>query len=161
MLSIVAAGCGGGTGDPNAVEVSGTVTYDGKPLKTGSIAFASSSSRVGGPIDTNGRYTVRVVPGDYQIAIITMGTPPPKGQPAGGTKPDSGADLSKMTGPAPAKMSPGSPPKAGAAPGSAQEISPGTAPKGLLPKKYAKPETSGLAATVKDGKNEVNFDLTP
>ena len=133
VLCLFVAGCGESTGDPNAVEVTGTVTFDGAPVKGGSIAFEDSSgSREGGPIDANGNYTVNVVPGEYKIAVITMGAPPAE---MASTLDGGGTD------------GPSKGPSAG--------------PGGGLPAKYSVPADSGLTATIEKAQSGLNFDLTP
>ena len=58
--AFILAGCGG---SQNA-EVSGTVTFDGKPIENGSIVFLSADGNgptTGGTIE-NGKYSVQNVP---------------------------------------------------------------------------------------------------
>ena len=75
-LAFALAGCGG---DPTGT-VSGTVTYKGKPLPTGTVAFiAKDKPPITGAIESSGRYSVARVPvGPVTIAVST---PPawPKG----------------------------------------------------------------------------------
>jgi hypothetical protein len=61
LLVGLLAGCGGG---PAVGEVSGTVTYDGQTVETGSIAFhpADGNGPSAGGAITNGKYTVANVP---------------------------------------------------------------------------------------------------
>src|SRR5262245_40943022 len=61
----------GGCSDSNEVTVSGSVTIDGTPAKTGSIAFipADGKSRTsGGPI-TDGKYETRVPIGNHRVEV--------------------------------------------------------------------------------------------
>jgi len=68
----LSGGCGGG----DKVEVEGTVSYDGKPVQAGAIAFLSSDAKSGGsggaPI-IDGKYHVPVKeglkPGTYKVEI--------------------------------------------------------------------------------------------
>jgi hypothetical protein len=60
-----------GCGAPTVGDVSGNVTVDGEPAKSGSIAFFAvdgMSSTAGGAI-TDGQYAVRVPPGECRIEI--------------------------------------------------------------------------------------------
>jgi hypothetical protein len=64
-------GCGGG--GPSLVDVSGTVTMDGKPLDQGEIIFESLDGSVGpgaGPI-TDGKYAVKVPKGSKKVKILS------------------------------------------------------------------------------------------
>lgn len=56
LLAVLLTGCGGG-GDPNVVEVEGTVTMDGKPLPKATVLFISGQGRPSGAItDDAGHY---------------------------------------------------------------------------------------------------------
>ena len=60
--ALLLAGCGGPVTD--VVEVSGRVTYQGKPVTTGTISFVPASSEDGlrpgtSPIAEDGRYSIR------------------------------------------------------------------------------------------------------
>jgi hypothetical protein len=62
-------GCGGG---PRYGEVSGTVTYDGKPVEQGSITFLPADGRgpdAGGAIK-DGQYTAKKVPSGAMKVVI-------------------------------------------------------------------------------------------
>lgn len=61
------AGCGGGGG-----EVSGTVTYDGKPVEQGSISFVPADGKgpTTGDAIKDGKYTVHKVPAGTAKVII-------------------------------------------------------------------------------------------
>lgn len=70
---LVAAGCGGGAAKdaPETVTISGKVTFDGKPLETGSITFDSAdgqSKPVGTGIE-NGAYSVDAPFGPKTVRI--------------------------------------------------------------------------------------------
>lgn len=60
------AGCGGGTGD-----LSGTVTFNGKPVRVGTVAVAASDGSIlSGVIQDNGTYSIPNVPsGEAKIAV--------------------------------------------------------------------------------------------
>jgi hypothetical protein len=64
---LMAAGCGGGAG-----EVSGTVTFDGKPIEQGSIKFTPEDGKgpTTGDAIKDGKYSVQKVPlGPAKVSI--------------------------------------------------------------------------------------------
>jgi hypothetical protein len=137
---IVLAGC-----QPPTGTITGKVTYQGKALPAGNIAFVHPER---GGVSTqirDGAFTIDKVPtGETQIAITSPA--PPKGAPAampGGPK-DKGAG--------------GGPPKDALPPGvkygQREEIQ-----YMKIPDHYADPKTSTLTHTVKSGKQEYNVDL--
>lgn len=67
LAFISAAGCGNSSGS----KVRGTVTFDGKPLKNGSIEFfplGKTGQSAGAPI-TNGMYEVDASVGEMKVSI--------------------------------------------------------------------------------------------
>jgi hypothetical protein len=99
LLAVVAsallAGCGGGDSLPREA-VSGTVKFDGAPLKSGTIQFqpTSAGETTAGIAPINdGKYTVKqsegLVPGKYQVIITGILAPPeaPKNEMPGDTHP--------------------------------------------------------------------------
>lgn len=81
---LVLSGC-----SPNAATVTGTVTLDGQPLKTGDVSFhpAGGNGAVAyGKIDANGKYVVStgdetgLAPGQYAVTVVaTEAMPQPTG----------------------------------------------------------------------------------
>ena len=72
VTASLAAGCG--AGDAGA-EVTGTVTYDGKPVEEGGISFNSPDGSVpsGGGVIKNGKYTATRVPiGITKVSITAV-----------------------------------------------------------------------------------------
>jgi hypothetical protein len=136
-------GCGGGgegaSKGPKTYPVSGTVTQGGKPLEGATILFVLSDGKksASGKSDSSGRYTLSTakpgdgaVAGQYKVAITKFDTAA------------SGVDMSDKdyTPPDPSKPAP--------------------VAKNLLPDKYAKPDSSGLTATVKEsGENKIDFTV--
>jgi hypothetical protein len=130
VASVLVAGCGGGDSLPREA-VSGTVKFDGAPLKSGMIQFQPTSAgetQAGVAPIIDGRYTVDrsngLVPGRYQVIVTGILAPPeaPKNEMPGDTRP----------------------PKAPA--------------KEVIPEKYN--ARSELAAQVtKEGPNTFDFDL--
>lgn len=58
-------GCGGGTGD-----VSGTVTFDGKPVANGSITFVKDGGAVReGAVIRDGAFQTKLPPGRYTLEL--------------------------------------------------------------------------------------------
>jgi len=52
------------------MRVSGTVTFpDGSPLTQGTVAFATDAFTTSGALDSRGRYSVNVPPGQYRVFI--------------------------------------------------------------------------------------------
>jgi hypothetical protein len=132
VVGMAAAGCGGSDG-PEMAKVTGTVTYNGKPVPKGTISFQPTDPVNGAPangiIDSDGSYRLQTTEpgdgarlGDYQVAIRSV-----EGEP------DVPLDYT------PKKRPP--------------------APKSLIPKKYENPMTSGLTAKVESGSNSIDFDL--
>ncbi|VTU01412.1 Uncharacterized protein OS=Planctomyces limnophilus (strain ATCC 43296 / DSM 3776 / IFAM 1008 / 290) GN=Plim_2787 PE=4 SV=1 [Gemmataceae bacterium] len=67
-----AAGCGG---DPPSAEVSGSVTFDGKPVEEGGISFSAANGNApgGGGVIKGGKYTATRVPiGATKVSITAV-----------------------------------------------------------------------------------------
>jgi hypothetical protein len=71
-LAMLAAGCG--DADDDSVPISGTVTFDGAPLPSGSITFLPSDGQgpTAGASITQGHYETRAVPGPKQDTITAL-----------------------------------------------------------------------------------------
>jgi hypothetical protein len=73
MIVLLAAGCGPGRG---RVPVTGSVTFDGKPLEKGAIRFGGEQGAAGVGEIINGRFSMSetgsqtgVLPGKYEVLI--------------------------------------------------------------------------------------------
>lgn len=70
---VVLAGCG--SSGPGTVSVTGQVTFDGRPLRSGEIIFRAegSPSHAGKILD--GRYSLDSTAGPKRVEITAVGTP--------------------------------------------------------------------------------------
>jgi hypothetical protein len=129
-------GCGGG---PPTGTVSGTVTLDGQPLKTGTVTFVTSENRQYHGTIQEGAYRVEKVPiGEVKIAISVPTPPPmPKGVPQGQF----------------------GPPKGAGAPEEALKAYSGGGQYIQIPSHYTDPERSGLRYEVKPGSQTYDIPL--
>jgi hypothetical protein len=156
FLGLALAGCGGSSDDaavadrPETSPVTGTVTYQGKPVEGATVSFLSTvvpipgqptdASSAYGLTDAQGTYRLTTfetddgaVPGEYKVTITKIQTPPP------------GAQVS-MDDP---NYNPDSPAQTAAA-----------RPVYLVPERYSDRGTSNLTATVKaGGGNTIPFEL--
>ncbi len=128
VFTVLVAGCG--QSGPKLYPVTGTVSYQGKPLPLGTVMFVPKEGPPSKPatIDANGRYELEVVAGPSAVAVTAM---PPR--PGGRIDPtvEGGIDYS------------GVPPV-----------------KSLIPQKYNRYHRSGLKVTVKpDGLNTIDINL--
>jgi hypothetical protein len=79
LICFVAIGCG-----PSFGSVSGTVTYNGKPLKGGYVTFVSTSGResASATIQEDGTYKIpKIATGDYKVCVDTDSLKPTQGPP--------------------------------------------------------------------------------
>ncbi len=117
-------GCSGRSG-PAVGEVSGKVTFQGKPVAKGRVTFMNSQAGAGDDAELNpdGTYALKTpLPvGDYKVTVMPLIVRKSEGP----RTPTVGVEL-----PAPD-----------------------------IPEKYRNTGTSDLKATVKEGKNELNFDM--
>jgi hypothetical protein len=131
LCCLGAAGCGESL--PRTIPVHGKVTWQGKPLGTGSITFQPVESELGTPLrpacgclNPDGTYRLSTfrthdgaMPGQYAVVITSYTTNPP--------------------------------------------VDPTAAPpKWLIPEKYGRTDASGLSATISpdaSGELELDFDL--
>ena len=140
------AGCGSSGPDVDAHPVSGTVTYKGGPVEGAIVTFVpdSGDNAASGTTDASGKYSLNTLGiagaavGSYKVKIVRMqiGNPgaPPMVMGQGDQDPSSyKAECEKD--------------------GACASVDP-------LPEKYSKTKTSELTATVKEGENTVNFELT-
>ena len=130
-LAVVVCGCGGNS---KMAPVTGSVTFQGKPLPNAQVNFAPVS---GGPIasgqtDSSGRFRLGTMSiddgalvGQHKISIIARGPPRPL-RPG-----EIGSGM-------PGDTSPGDP---------------------LIPEKYFDAKTSGLEREVKRGSNDFAIEL--
>jgi hypothetical protein len=74
LFAVAFAGCGSKPDEgPTRYQVSGQVTFDGKPVPTGTITFVTTSGPSGSAQITDGKYDTRtgkgVVGGPHQVMI--------------------------------------------------------------------------------------------
>lgn len=125
LLAAILSGC---SGEPLG-QISGTVTYQGQPVTSGSVVFEDSSAgiSVNAPLGPDGSFTVETFdrdglpPGTYQVAVSPRGFA------------TEGAPL----------VTPGNE----------------SAPASPIPSKYHTPATSGLTREVKVGENVFKIEL--
>lgn len=168
LAVIVVAGCN----KPPSMKtcpVTGTVTYNGKPLEGATVVYVPPSPdapRASGTTDAEGKFSLTTyvrpqellrgaVPGDYKVTVIKQ-TIEMEPQAAAAMK--NYADLPaeekkklalKMMG------------RESRAPGQITEKAVRKGPKDELPEKYGKPETSGLTDQVVVGETDPReFKLT-
>ncbi|MEW4455429.1 hypothetical protein AB1L30_22355 [Bremerella sp. JC817] len=138
-LVAIIAGAGGCSGGHNLAQVHGTVTYQGKPLKNGTIIIEVSGNRpaygqiVDGQIVNVSTFEQNdgVPVGEATIAINSISEPSADSKAGAGGSSDRPSESGGIvTG------------------------------KNILPLRYANPATSGLTATISAGDNELSFDLS-
>lgn len=130
LLGLV--GCGGNSNRPQTSQVKGMVTFDGKPLPSGSLLFVPTG---GGPtaqgkINEDGSYEMGTFAEDDGAVLGTF-----KVMITAYTQPKGGPGLPED-----------------AINGNAASIP-------LIPEVYGDLENSGLTATVAEEPNTINFDL--
>lgn len=84
ILILAVSGCGGGAG-PGLSLVSGLVTFEGKPVGPGTVAFLPVDPKgnpASGTIEKNGRFKMSVynpgdgvIPGEYKVAVTVVKEP--------------------------------------------------------------------------------------
>jgi hypothetical protein len=100
-VTVLAIGCG--AAPTPLIPVKGVVTYDGKPLTTGTVLFRPDSARgnsgaeVVGTIDENGTYVLRTgtgpqaregaAPGWYKVGVVAVREPDATAKRVGGLPP--------------------------------------------------------------------------
>ncbi len=154
--ALVTASLLGGCGKPKGtavVPVSGTVTFDGKPIEGAVVMFVpvDKGETASGATDTQGKFTLNTasattpgaVPGSYKVSVTKTSIGAKVAAPVM-TQEESMKQAMEYVKGGFNKM------------GKKPEI------KDELPAKYGSPDTSGLTAQVKDsGGNEFTFALTP
>lgn len=130
-------------------DVSGTVTYEGEPLEKGSIVFEVPGMRTAHGEIVNGQIQnvttfdpgdgVPVGEADVAIVAVKDGDSDPETK----MEPEKEKSSSDVPG--------GEPGNTGVMP----------TPEFSIPPKYTKPQTSGLSASIQEGKNTLEFNLTP
>lgn len=140
LVLVVGLGCGASTGI-----VTGKVTYQNKPVSSGSVVFHGANGRVdSGLLDANGNYTIARAPvGTVKVAVMAAksstkaaGGGAPPGPPAGKGKLKQAPDTIDKPVPATVETSP-------------------------IPERYYDPEKSGLVYTVTSGSQVIDIDLKP
>ncbi len=114
--------------------VSGTVTKDGQPVRSGVITFVSKDGKgtALAPIKKDGTYSAASVPvGDTSVILVNAMEEP------GFSGPVNASEAAKPSG------KPAAPPKVPT----------------VIPDKFGKPETSGLILTVHSGDNRFDIDV--
>jgi prepilin-type N-terminal cleavage/methylation domain-containing protein len=149
-------GCGDDSGLARRYPVSGTVTYNDKPLERGTINFAPAdpTGRAAGGTIIDGRYSLTThdpndgaIPGKYKVSVVAKEADPSKvdlkiKKPREGSQTE--AEKKAMAAVFPQKVA------ARAA----------AAAKNLIPARYSSPETSTLSFEVKEqSSNIADFQL--
>jgi hypothetical protein len=156
FLLLPALGCSGSKTAQAGVH--GKITYNGKPVTGGIIAFIpeGSGGNYAGQINPDGTYQIDEVPnGTCSVTIDALPDPGKAAEAYGGARgkqmEEEGAKASKGgMKPGPGGMSPR--PPGVEAPNQGQYMK--------LPDKYSDPKTSGLKANLTKGGNTFNADLT-
>ncbi len=134
LLAVTIAGCG-----PRPASVSGTVTFKGRPLPSGTVMFHGSDGNVRhGSILENGKYTITEAPlGAVRITVQSHPVLPTRITGRFSTPPA-----------APPELTPKAPDE-----GKTREVP--------IPPRYKDPEKSGLTYTVNAGSQTHDIDLRP
>jgi hypothetical protein len=134
LALLAAAGCGAKHG-----RVSGTVTYKGAPLGSGSVAFFGEGGTAdSAAIGPDGKYTLARAPvGPVKVSVVS-------GQPRQGPKQSGGK--------APATKKEAPQPPSGETPPQPGKYVP-------IPAHFADPEKSGLTYTVSRGEQTIDIKL--
>lgn len=136
--SLLLAGCG--RSGPTPVPVQGNITREGQPLKGAAVMFlpAAGGRPATGVTDDAGVFHLQTfqpndgaIPGEYRVSVAFADQVSSEG-----VKADNGVVLSGSSGPA-------------------------TGPKSTGYEKYARPDESGLTATVTSPNQSFTFDLKP
>lgn len=74
LFCVLTVGCGGDSQRPTPIQISGTVTFDGKPVEKGEVSFEDpqTGAAASATLGPEGKYTLAVPAGSYQVGI----TPP-------------------------------------------------------------------------------------
>jgi hypothetical protein len=132
VLAAVAAGC-----SASGNTVTGKVKYKGATLPEGRVAFLGKEGSASGPIQPDGSYTIKMAPlGKVAITVNTSALDP-------SSLPDAGLAAVQARGMIPKVETP----------------TVGGTPAASIPRKYGRPETSGLTFTVKPGKQNYDINL--
>jgi hypothetical protein len=140
--AVLVLGCGDGTGLAKRYPVSGTVTYNGKPVEKGTITFAPATAdgRSAAGTIANGSYTLTTLapndgalPGKYKVTIAS-------------TDIDTSEIVARAQG--------------GAGRHDAAFVKANKNAKNLVPSKYSLADTSKLEYEVKPQSNTADFPLT-
>jgi len=124
---------------PHALaSVSGKVTYKGEPLPAGTLTFHGQGNYLAS-IGADGTYSTTDLPIGKMVVTVETESANKNKMPRGAYA----AKMAKMISPMPE---------------SAKSLPQGKYVR--IPVKYADPKTSPLQATLKNGENNINFDLT-
>jgi hypothetical protein len=154
ILALV-AGCSDDSGLASRYRVTGTVTYNGKPLERGNISFVPDApgGRAAGGTIADGQYSLTTqtpddgaLPGKYKVSVVATEADPSKVNLNPGKR--GGAPLTEEQKQTIAAAYPQKVAAKAAA-----------AAKRLIPAKYSSSETSGLSFEVKEQSNTANFEL--
>lgn len=129
------SGCGGEK-PPETASVTGTVTYNNKPVEGANVSFLVEGAPIAvGTTDAEGKYSIPNVPvGSAKVSVSKYANQPSPAAPSGQLTPE---DMIKMSNP---QKKP-------------------TPPKSEIPEKYADPATSQLTAEVSKDETANNFDF--
>lgn len=85
--SLIVVGCLVGCGE-EGIQISGQVTYEGEPVKQGTISFVNvgTTSPPDAAVIENGNYSLRTLPGNKRVEIRASRPLPPERQ----TNPEMG-----------------------------------------------------------------------
>jgi len=155
------------TGCSSEGSISGTISFEGKPLTGGKVLFWTSTGSQTADIQQDGTYTIpKIATGSAKIAVDTSSA---RGPASSGTNPMMGSGMMPNKGLPPGGLKDGQPknmqPSKGADLPAAMADTPlyntpaKRAPAQKIPDNYADPEKSGLTYTIVSGPQTHNIDL--
>ncbi len=146
-LFVIVAFAGCGSSQPSTYPVTGTVTYQGKPLEGANVGFSATDENTRGAIgvtDSQGKYSLTTfekgdgaMAGTFKVTVSKFDGPAPAPVEMADPSADTGSEM-------PADYKP-------------ETTAAAPAPKNLLPQQYFRPQTTPLSFTVEPGQN--TFDI--
>jgi len=154
VFSVAFLGCGGGSNSGNAARVSGSLTYNGQPVKGGVMCFHDSQGVVfPAALSPDGTYSANDIgTGEMVVTVDTEALNPAK---TGSNVPKGPLADARMAA-SQATQKRGDGPAGGNAP--APDTSAGHYTK--IPAKYANAKTSTYTVNLKPGRQVINIELT-